>query len=278
MKKSALKIMALAVIAGIIVTLTACDNNSSNIDKDEYERIMSENEAMRGQIGGTNSENLTASEERNKPSETERQNVEETHNLKTEESVVKLPDIYKTPTNEFKTPETFLETRTFALINAMQDKDITFKMELIEGSEKALTYTSGSNVYMELSESGKTHRVLFVNGILYGFDDSDMTCRFYSISDEQIEEMLSTAIVDLKNTTLIVAGVGDYRGAERYFEELKDKNGEIIRYIFNESKDAFIGAILDGKMAIISLTVGVPKNAFEIPGGYEMIDMGIFNG
>jgi hypothetical protein len=179
---------------------------------------------------------------------------------------------------EFKTPETFSETRTFALLNTMQNKDMTIKMDAIEGNEKMLAYFSGRNQYMEVSERGRTHKILFVDGMLYMFDDSNMTCRYYSVSDEQVEEMFSNALVDIDNTTLIVAGYGDYRGTERYFEELKDENGEIIRYFFNENKDAFIGAVQGGKTMIVSMTVSVPENAFDIPSGYEMIDMGSFSG
>ena len=122
--------------------------------------------------------------------------------------------------------------------------------------------------YMEATENGETFKVLIKDGKMNMISDADKSIMVMSMDD-----MDDSDTIDMPETVDVLSSGNDkLDGKTYYYEKAKAPDGTVSTYWYN-GNDLYAIQSVDSIMYINSLTQKPDASLFEVPSGYEVMDM-----
>jgi hypothetical protein len=178
----------------------------------------------------------------------------------------------------FKEEVTISSSRTKAAFEELDFDNIAYYSTEAEIGEKIVIYIQGDKKFISIegSHSFGDMKMLLVDGETHLINDEYETI-FHKPSDGQIDGMLEDLLgemrLDFDNTVLYKYGNAEFMGESRYYEEVIKSNGGILRHYFDGDSNTIIGRSGDGLVFEVSMSAEIPEGAFDVPQGYDMIDI-----
>ena len=122
--------------------------------------------------------------------------------------------------------------------------------------------------YMEATENGETFKVLIKDGKMNMISDAEK-----SIMVMSMDGMDDSDTIDMPETVDVLSSGNDkLDGKTYYYEKAKAPDGTVSTYWYN-GNDLYAIQSVDSIMYINSLTQKPDASLFEVPSGYEVMDM-----
>lgn len=161
--------------------------------------------------------------------------------------------------NIFKSGEYTLKATTYELDSKGNKTGTGFPVIVAEHA---------GDYYMEATEDGQTLKIIITGGKMNMISDAEK-----SIMVMSLDGMEDSDTIDMPETVDVLSSGNDkLDGKTYYYEKAKAPDGTVSTYWYN-GNDLYAIQSVDSIMYINSLTQKPDASLFEVPSGYEVMDM-----